>query len=145
MPQTAAEQPEPVRVGRVPRISRLMALALCMEGLPRVRTVKTTRSRRDSGSAHHPAFSICGTWRLRFRSDAQREGSSEQPINTSGFDGAAPALREHAQLTPGCCDLLLARTAHSGKNRFGHLVLGTPSAIPVDGNGDGTAVCDIGA
>ena len=26
----------------------------------------------------------------------------------------------------GCCDLLLARTAHSGKNRFGHLVLGTP-------------------
>jgi hypothetical protein len=30
----------------------------------------------------------------------------------------------------GCCDLLLARTAHSGKNRFGHLVLGTPSAIP---------------
>ena len=40
MPQTAAEQPEPVRVGRVPRISRLMALALRMEGLLRVRTVK---------------------------------------------------------------------------------------------------------
>ena len=118
-----------MRVGRVPRISRLMALALRMEGLPRVRTVKDYTELTRLGECRErasPSFSqLCGTWRLRFRSDAQREGSSEQPINTSDFDGAALALREHAQLTPGGCDLLQARTAHSGKNRFGHLVLGT--------------------
>ena len=38
----------------------------------------------------------------------------------------------------GCCDLLLARTAHSGKNRFGHLVLGTPLAQFLPGGWQGS-------
>ena len=90
----------------------------------RLRGVDATRGVSRARITQLSQFAEPGAY--DFRSDAQREGSSEQAINTSDFDGAAPALREHARLTPGCRELLLARTAHSGKNRFGHLVLGTP-------------------